>query len=218
MQFEAVIFDFDGLMIESERIALRVWKEVVAALGSHMEDEVNRLLIGKSPDTGVAIVRDHLQLTIPKEELRDMYWEQRTTEMCLEAEPVNDLEALIQYLSEADIRLGVASNSPTFYVERVLEAIQLRGYFECVVGSDQAKQAKPAPDIYLETAKRLRIDPGKILALEDSPTGIEAAVQAGMTCYAIPNPDLFGEDFNLAHQVFPSMSTLHRALKNTHEV
>jgi beta-phosphoglucomutase-like phosphatase (HAD superfamily) len=149
MKFEAVIFDFDGLMIESERVALRVWKAVVAELGGEMEDEANRLLIGKSPTAGVAIVRDLFDLPIETEELRQIYWARRTEQMCKEAEPVDGLGELIHFLIRKNTRLGVASNSPTAYVEQVLEAIQLRDQMGCIIGSDRVNAGKPAPDVYL---------------------------------------------------------------------
>jgi HAD superfamily hydrolase (TIGR01509 family) len=214
MQIEAVVFDFDGLMIESERIALRVWKEVVAALGRDMDDEVNVLIIGKAPDVAATIVKHHLELSISSEDLRNTYWEQRTIEMCEEAQAVDGLEALINYLIERDLPLGVASNSPSPYVERVLEAIQLRKYIECVVGSDQVQSGKPAPDVYLEAADQLGIRPEATLALEDSPTGVAAAIRAGMTCFAIPNHELVGEDFSMAQMLFNSMPELHEYLKD----
>jgi beta-phosphoglucomutase-like phosphatase (HAD superfamily) len=215
MKFQALIFDFDGLMIESETIALRVWKEVVASLGSEMEEGINRLLIGKSPSAGAAIVKQVLNLSIDASELQRIYWEERTIQMCREATPVDGLEALVLYLLELGMRLAVASNSPTNYLRQVLQAIDLDHYFEVVVGSDQVPAGKPAPDVYLETARRLDIHAASTLALEDSPDGIAAAIAAGMTCYAIPNPGLAGGDFSQAHQQFGSMEALHSHLLRT---
>ena len=208
MLFKAVIFDFDGLMIDSERIALRVWQELTATHGRDMTDEINRLLIGKAPDVGAVIVRDALDLPIPPEVLRKTYWELRTARMCLEAQPAEGLEALLRYLDSCHIRLGVASNSSTSYVIQVLEALGMRSWFGTVIGSDQVQRGKPEPDVYLETARLLGCKPDETLALEDSPTGVMAAVRAGMICYAIPNPNLEGEDFSQADALFPSLSGL----------
>jgi len=217
MKFEAVIFDFDGLMIESERVALRIWKSVVAELGGEMDDEANRLLIGKAPTAGVTIVRDLFDLPIETEELRQIYWTRRTEQMCKEAEPVDGLEEFIHFLMGKNIRLGVASNSPTAYVEQVLAAIRLRDQMGCVIGSDQVNTGKPAPDVYLAAALALGIKYGVCLAIEDSPIGVNAAVRAGMTCYAIPNLDLGGEDFSQAHRIFESIPSLHIALSDVQE-
>lgn len=214
MVYQALLFDFDGLMIESETIALRVWQEVVSSLGSVMDDEMNRLLIGKAPGAGATIVRDILDLPIEASDLQQIYWAQRTERMCKEAAPVAGLTELIAYLLEERKQIGVASNSPTTYVEQVLSAINLRQPMGCIVGSDQVGSGKPAPDVYLEAARRLGVAPGEIIVLEDSPTGVLAAIRAGMTCYAIPNPDLLGENFDDAHRVFNSMPALHRHLQN----
>lgn len=218
MKFEAVVFDFDGLMIESESIALRVWKQVTANFGGDMEDALNLLIIGKSPDTAARIVQQQLGISVSPDELKRTYWQQRTVAMSQEAKPVDGLEDLIQELVGNNIRLAVASNSPSQYLERVLEAIQLRSYMECVVSSDQVHAGKPAPDVYLRALRLLASQPGESLALEDSPTGVQAAVQAGMTCYAIPNPDLEGEDFSQAHRQFGSMLELHIFLQDEGQI
>lgn len=218
MKFEAVVFDFDGLMIESESIALRVWKQVTADFGGAMEDALNLLIIGKSPDAAARIVQQQLGISVSPDELKRTYWQQRTVAMSQEAKPVEGLEDLIQELVGKNIRLAVASNSPSQYLERVLEAIQLRSYMECVVSSDQVHAGKPAPDVYLSALRLLASQPGESLALEDSPTGVQAAVQAGMTCYAIPNPDLGGEDFSQAHRQFGSMPELHTFLQDEGQI
>jgi HAD superfamily hydrolase (TIGR01509 family) len=212
MLYKAVIFDFDGLMIESERIALRVWQELAVSHGREMTDEINKLLIGKAPDVGATIVRAELDLPIPADVLRKTYWELRTTRMCLEATPAEGLEALLRYLDGRHVKLGVASNSPTSYVVQVLEAIGMRAWFKTVIGSDQVQRGKPEPDVYLETARLLGCHPDETLALEDSPTGVVAAIRAGMTCYAIPNPELFAQDFSMAHMRINSMLELHAYL------
>lgn len=214
MRFQAVIFDFDGLMIDSEGIALRVWQELAAVYGREMTNEINHHLIGKAPDVGATLVRNQLGLSISPEDLRQTYWEMRTIRMCIEAQPAEGLETLIQYLDGRHLHLGVASNSPTDYVVQVLEAIKLRSWFGTVIGSDQVAHGKPEPDVYLQTARLMGCKPDETLAIEDSPTGVTAAVQAGMTCYAIPNPELIGQDFSMAHMKFNSISELHEHLAN----
>lgn len=213
MQVKAVIFDFDGLMVESEGIAYRVWRQVVAEYGSEMSAEFYRKFIGTTPEETVVEICESLGLPISPQELQQRYWDQRTETMCVEARAVDGLVALIDDLRQRRLPVGVASNSPTSYVERVLEALQLRKKILTVIGSDQVKQGKPAPDVYLATAEALTVDPGDIVAIEDSPTGIRSAIHAGMTCYTIPNRQLADEDFSQAHQIFRSMSALHAHLR-----
>jgi len=105
----------------------------------------------------------------------------------IEAEPVEGLEYLVEYLIERDVKIGVGSNSPSNYVEAALTAIHLRQRFPCVVAVDHVEQGKPAPDIYLEVARCLSVDPAQCLVIEDSPSGVKAAIAAGMFCVVIPN-------------------------------
>jgi HAD superfamily hydrolase (TIGR01509 family) len=212
MQFKAVIFDLDGLMIDSEGIAFRVWQQLVAGFGVDMTEHLYRQVIGKTPQVGARFLRDQLDLSIDAEVLRQTYWELRTEVMCAEAEPSEGLVDLILSLLERRLRLGVASNSPTDYVETVLQALGLRSRFRSVMGSDLVGRGKPAPDVYLAVAAALEVAPEACLAIEDSPTGVTAAIEAGMTCYAVPNHELHGLDFSMADMLFPSLSALREHL------
>ena len=209
---KAVIFDFDGLMIESESIAYQVWRQVVAEFGSEMSEAFYREVIGKTPKTTIDLVCKKLGLSISPQDLSERYWSQRTETMCVEARAVEGLINLIEDLHQHQIPLGVASNSPTDYVERVLEALQLRQMFQVAIGSDQVPEGKPAPDVYLATAAALTVDPQDCLAIEDSPTGLQAAVNAGMRCLVVPNENLEGEDFSGAEGRYNSLSEVLAAL------
>jgi HAD superfamily hydrolase (TIGR01509 family) len=213
MQFKAVIFDFDGLMIDSEPIAFRVWQQLFIGSGVEMTENLYRQIIGKAPLVGARFLRDQLSLPIDPEELCQTYWELRTEVMCAEAEPSEGLVDLILSLVERELLLGVASNSPTGYVEKVIQALGLRNRFGSVKGSDLVGQGKPAPDVYLAVAASLEVAPKMCLAIEDSPTGVTAAIQAGMTCYAVPNHELRALDFSMADMLFPSLSTLREQLE-----
>lgn len=214
MQFEAVIFDFDGLMIDSEEIAFHVWQQFVAGFGVEMTENLYRQVIGKAPRVGARFLRDQLGLSVDSEVLRQNYWELRTEVMCAEAKPLEGLEELIVSLLERRLLLGVASNSPTGYVEKVLQSLGLRTRFGSVMGSDLVISGKPAPDVYLAVAAAMEVPPEVCLAIEDSPTGVTAAIQAGMTCYAVPNQELREQDFSMAAMVFPSLSALHKHLNH----
>ena len=209
---KAVIFDFDGLMIESESIGYQVWRQVVAELGSEMSEALYREFIGKTPEATIDLVCETLGLSISPWDLHKRYWSQRTETMCVEARAEEGLVTLIEDLHQHQVPLGVASNSPTDYVERVLDALQLRHRFQSVIGSDQVAEGKPAPDVYLATAAALTVDPQDCLAIEDSPTGLQAALNAGMRCFVVPNENLEEEDFSGAESRFNSLSEVLAAL------
>ncbi|MCK4741883.1 MAG: HAD family phosphatase [Anaerolineales bacterium] len=209
---KAVIFDLDGLMIESESIGYQVWRQVVAEFGSEMSEALYREFIGKTPEATIDLVCEILGLSISPQDLSERYWRQRTETMCVEARAVEGLVTLIEDLHQHQVPLGVASNSPTDYVERVLEALQLRQRFQAVIGSDQVPEGKPAPDVYLATAAALTVDPQDCLAIEDSPTGLQAALNAGMRCLVVPNENLEGDDFSGAEGLYNSLSEVLAAL------
>lgn len=209
---KAVIFDLDGLMIESESIGYQVWRQVVAEFGSEMSEALYREFIGKTPEATIDLVCEILGLSISPQDLSERYWRQRTETMCVEARAVEGLVTLIEDLHQHQVPLGVASNSPTDYVERVLEALQLRQRFQAIIGSDQVPEGKPAPDVYLATAAALTVDPQDCLAIEDSPTGLQAALNAGMRCLVVPNENLEGDDFSGAEGLYNSLSEVLAAL------
>ncbi len=208
---KAVIFDLDGLMIESESTGYQVWRQVVAEFGSEMSEAFYREVIGKTPEATINLVCETLGLSISPQDLRERYWSQRTEIMCVEARAVEGLITLIEDLHQHQVPLGVASNSPIDYIERVLEALQLRQMFQAAIGSDQVPEGKPAPDVYLATAAALTVDPQDCLAIEDSPTGLQAALDAGMRCIVVPNEHLEGEDFSGADGLYNSLREVHAA-------
>jgi HAD superfamily hydrolase (TIGR01509 family) len=209
---KAVIFDLDGLMIESESIGYEVWRQVVAEFGGEMSEALYREFIGKTPEATIDLVCEALGLSISPEDLSERYWSQRTEIMCVEARAVEGLVTLIEDLHQVQVPLGVASNSPTNYVERVLEALQMQHRFQAVIGSDQVPEGKPAPDVYLATAAALAVGPQDCLAIEDSPTGLQAALNAGMRCIVVPNENLEGEDFSGAEGRYNSLREVLAAL------
>ena len=93
-----------------------------------------------------------------------------------------------------------------------LQAIGLLEAFTCVVASDHVPHGKPEPDVYLAAAARLGVDPAGSLAIEDSPTGMQAALRAGMTCFVVPNGEMQGADFTGAHGQFTSLTAVRKAL------
>ncbi len=99
--------------------------------------------------------------------------------------PAPGLQDVLQMLRSIDLPLGLASSSKPRWIEAGLEAIGLRQYFDAVVSVDDVARGKPDPDIYLLAAAKLRIDPSRAVAVEDSPAGILAAKRAGMRVYAV---------------------------------
>jgi len=205
---QAIVFDLDGLMVDSEPIALEVWREVLAPYGVQLSADTYSRVIGLEPRRGAGMMIESFHLPLSVEELLDMYWTHRTAVMESSIEPQPGLLPLIDTIEQRGLLIGVASNSPQFYVGRILAAIELGEKIACKVGSDQVRCGKPAPDLYLAAAHCLQVPTDRCLAIEDSPAGVEAARAAGMRCIAIPNPALQGGDFSQASMEFNSLLAL----------
>jgi beta-phosphoglucomutase len=202
----AVIFDLDGLMVYSEELSLKSWRQFLAGYGFWMEEEEYRPLIGIDSRLSTDYVVKKTGLQIAPEEIL-----KRRREMMLalvdEQLPVADgLFSLINRLSDFHYPMAVASNNFREYVERILQVIDLRQFFKCVITIDDVINSKPSPDVYMEASKCLGIPMSQCLALEDSPVGMEAALRAGMTCVVITNRNLHGVDFPEAHACFDSLT------------
>ncbi|MBN1266084.1 MAG: HAD family phosphatase [Anaerolineales bacterium] len=211
-QIEAVIFDLDGVLVQSERVSWKTWLDFLQEFGKEMGDDDYRSLIGTH--NSAEFIRTRLNLPLSAEEISQDH-QRRVLEAIEHGVPVTKgTEALLADLSSRSLPLAVASNSHRHYVLRVLELTGLAQYFQAVVTRDDVPLGKPAPDVYLEAAARLGIPAKDCMAVEDSPVGLEAAVAAEMVSIAIPNPDLQEMDFEIAQYKFESIISLHNALSS----
>jgi HAD superfamily hydrolase (TIGR01509 family) len=182
----AVVFDMDGVIVDSEH----VWDEVREGLtrerGGRWSEEAQRAMMGMSSTEWSRYMHDELGVPEPPEEInaevvRRMMATYRT-ELPLIEGAVEAVERLA-----ARWPLAVASSSNRPLIDLVLELGGLSGCFQATVSSEEVARGKPAPDVYLEAARRLGIDPARCAAIEDSHNGILSAKAAGMRVVAIPN-------------------------------
>ena len=212
MNLEAVIFDLDGLMIESERFSFEVMKILLARYGKCASEAWFEPTIGMDNTECAEFIISKTNLPLTPEA-----YIQEKKDIMLDllpevSKPNPGLLELIQALLAEGMKLGVASNSSGDYVRIALEALGIADLFKCVLSADDVEKAKPAPDIFLLAAQCLGVEPAKCLVLEDSPLGMRAALDAGMSCAVIPNPHLKDGNFEEATFNFPSLTALHRSL------
>lgn len=198
----ACVFDNDGLLLDTEEAWTRAEVTLFTRHGSTFTAAHKRDLIGSSHL--VAAGKLEVMLEQPGRgrelmaELHDLVMEEALGPVA----PRPGSVALVRALRDAGIPVGLASNSPRAFVERVLASAQMTGSFDVILGGDEVAAPKPAPDIYLAACERLGVAPGDAVALEDSPTGIAAARAAGMTVVGVP----YLEDLELdADVVAPSL-------------
>jgi HAD superfamily hydrolase (TIGR01509 family) len=184
---EAVIFDNDGLLLDTEEAWTRAERTLFARRGLDFTIEHKRVLIGSSRSTAAKKLESMLELTGEGEALMDELHELVMDEALAGVEPRPGALELLERLLAAGVPVAVASNSQREFVERTLASARLLdGRFQTVVSAEDVQHPKPAPDIYLEACRRLGAEPGMCTALEDSSTGVIAAMTAGMYVIGVP--------------------------------
>ncbi len=184
----AVVFDNDGLLLDTEEAWTRAEQRLFAALGREFTLEHKRILIGSSRTMAAAKLETILERAGEGEALMDELLRLVMEEALAGVAPRPGARRLLDRLSDAGVPLAVASNSEREFVERTLSSAGLfpAGPFAAVVSANDIDRPKPAPDIYLEACRLLGVAPSEAVALEDSPIGVASAAAAGMFVIAVP--------------------------------
>ncbi|MNC29331.1 Phosphorylated carbohydrates phosphatase [compost metagenome] len=148
-----------------------------------------------------------LNLDIDKEKFRTAVQARHSKLMELEAIRPG-IQHYLDSAKEANLRLGLASSSSMEWVEKYLEQLGIREYFDCIRTSDHVKNVKPDPELYHQALSCLGLAPEEAVAIEDSPNGSKAAAAAGMHCVVIPNPITSFLEFDAPHHKIESLSQL----------
>jgi HAD superfamily hydrolase (TIGR01509 family) len=183
---EAVIFDMDGILVDSEHVWDGIREELARERGGRWHDGAQQAMMGMSSPEWSRYMHDTIGLEEPPEEINRLVVE-RMLEAYAEGPPwlPGALDA-VRRVAERYV-LGLASSSNRELIDVVLDAGGIAPLFRAWVSSEEVARGKPAPDVYLEAARRLGVDPVSCAAIEDSRNGIRSAVAAGMRCIAIPN-------------------------------
>lgn len=184
---DAVVFDLDGVLLDSEEIWDRAREELAHERGGRWHDGAQRDMMGMSSTEWSRYMHETIGLPEPPEEIsREVV--RRLTELYREELPViPGAKEAVERLA-ARWPLGLASSSNRELIDLVLELLGVAHLFLATVSSEEVARGKPEPDVYLEAARRLGIEPSRAAAVEDSQNGILAARAAGMRVVAIPNP------------------------------
>jgi HAD superfamily hydrolase (TIGR01509 family) len=185
---EAVVFDLDGVLIDSERVWDEVRRRLAAERGGRWSDHASRDMMGMSSLEWSRYMRDEVGLPEEPEEISAEVVRRLEARYRNELPLVAGSEQAVERLA-ARWPLGLASSSNRELIDLVLELSTLGRFFRATVSSEEVARGKPAPDVYLATASRLAVDPARCAAVEDSENGIRSARAAGMRTIAIPNPE-----------------------------
>jgi beta-phosphoglucomutase len=185
---KGVVFDFDGVIVDSHPAHIRAWKSFLSSVGKTVsEEQLHFVLDGRKRDE---ILR-HFLGTLDDERIAE-YGHRK--EQCFwdEAGSVQTVEGVRNFLEDlqgAGVAISIASSASRTRVDFLLDQLDLRKYFQAIVTGDEVKKGKPDPSVYLRAAKALQQAPCELLAFEDAISGVKSAKGAGMKCVGIAQLD-----------------------------
>jgi len=213
-QIEAVIFDMDGVLVDTEHLWDEVREELTGEWGGRYTPEAQQAMMGMSSREWSRYLHDVVGLREPPDVINREVVRRLLARYEADLPVVPGAVDAVRALASAGYRLAVASSSNRELIDTVLRRLGLTELFEVTVSSEEVARGKPAPDVYLEAARRLRVEPGRCAAVEDSASGIRAAHLAGMRVIAYPNRHYPPADevLALADATVTSVADVSRAL------
>lgn len=215
---KAVIFDMDGVIIDSEPMHLKFEKELFESLAVELEPEEHNQFVGTTSHYMWKVLKNKFNLPQAVEELvkndREGYFKflvsgEHNMQM------VEGVKELIQELYENGVLLAVASSSPMDVIEVVADLYDIRKYFKELITGDYVDKSKPNPDIFLYAAKKLGVEPKDCIVIEDSGNGVLAAKNAQMKCVGYKNLNSGNQDISPADIIISSYDEIsYEKLKN----
>lgn len=204
---KGAVFDMDGLLIDTEKLYLKYWKQAAADFGYTMENKHVFAIRSLARKYSIPKLKNFFGEDFPTEEIRA-----RRTELInahiekYGIEPKKGVSELLDYLKSHNIKLAVATATQRERTLLYLSKIKLFNYFDAVICGDMVENGKPEPDIYLTAAAELCLLPNQCVAFEDSPNGIKSAYSAG--CHTIMIPDMTLPD----DEILPMLSAVYESL------
>lgn len=187
-KFEAVIFDMDGLMFDTERLGNQIWKKVAKELHIDAPSDMFLRVIGRTKADGKKIMKETIGKEFDYEKVKDKRMEYYYKYIEEHGTPIKKgLIELLDYLDKNNIKKAIASSSYIDVVSFLLKNANIVDRFNVIITGDEVKNGKPNPEIFIKASSKLKIEPSKCLVLEDSNPGIKSANLAGMESILIPD-------------------------------
>ncbi len=209
-----VIFDMDGTLLDTEPIYKRTWVETGERWGLDGMNEMYPSIMGKSIETIIVMMKERFGESFNGEKFFDERMSSFTSLIEDGVATRPGCFELLDYLRKCNIPMALATSTPLYITERNMERTGIGKYMDAVVTSSMVKRGKPAPDIFLEAARRIGAEPQCTLVCEDSPYGVIAAYDAGMKPVFIPDLAKPAEEIiRLTHSTVKSLMEVIEVIK-----
>lgn len=200
---KAVIFDMDGVLVNTEPLHYRMWKTAFQNRGLIIEYDVYKHCIGATAEYLMELIYQNYKVDFRGD--LEFFKEAATVKKEIiekEGYPViNGVVPMLKRLHQENYILAVASSSARQCIEETMERLGIIALFSVLYSGENVENSKPAPDVFLAAAAQLQVKPEKCVVFEDSNNGCRAAVSAGMTCVGFCNPDSGDQDLSMTVQV-----------------
>ncbi len=184
---DAVVFDLDGVLVDSEPVWEEVRRALVEEYGGHWAGDAQSRLMGMSTGEWARYLSDELGVDLPSERVAELVIDRVAERLTRDPPLMPGAPDAVRRLADR-WPLGLASSSPRRLIEAVLAASELARAFLVTVSTEEVPRGKPAPDVYLAVVEGLDVRPASCVAVEDSTNGLRSAMAAGMRAIAVPQP------------------------------
>jgi HAD superfamily hydrolase (TIGR01509 family) len=204
----AIIFDMDGVLVDSEPVHFEATRLLLQEHGISYSPGANENFYGCTDREVFRHLRERYGLAPHEHDLAESWIERVVKLLPQRLVPMAGVPEVLERLRAAGLRLALASSSSPAVIRTTIAGLALEDVFETTVSGREVAHGKPAPDIFLEAARRLGLDPGSCLVIEDSQNGLRAAVAAGIPCVVVPCPATATQDFSGATARLASLREL----------
>ncbi|MCB1192935.1 MAG: HAD family phosphatase [Leptospiraceae bacterium] len=210
---EAILFDMDGLMIDTERLYFEAERELADRFQRELQEKTLWKMMGRNPLTAMQIFIDDLELSISAKDLlgiRDEIMERK-----LRTDMVT-MPGLFEIINEfhSKLKLAIVTGAPQKFLDITLENLKIETYFDAFQTSDEIQNGKPNPEIYLKAIRKLKTLPQNCVVLEDSSNGARAGKNAGCYTIAIPSEYTQNQDFSFVDYIAKDLSEAKEHIQN----
>lgn len=215
MKKKGIIFDMDGVIIDSEPLHCQCTIETLKDYGVEISLSDMDKYIGVADHVMVESLINEFSINVSSDEFLKRQDDKRLVVFNKDSMvSVSGTIELIKYLHDKGLKIALASSSPRYFIEMVLKNFDLLKYFTAIVSGEELERSKPHPDIYLKAAKEIGMDPIDCMVIEDANAGVRSAKAAGMYTIGYQNPNSGAQDLSMADVVIESIKEVYEFIKN----